>query len=251
MMLWMRLTSLERFPNRPILERVVLTAGLTIFFVAGYFGVGLSRNPAHAHELTTSFDERTPFIPSSVWLYLSIFPIALSPLFVVRCSRLFRRTAIAYAVVIAISLISFATFPVTSVRLRVAQATLDISCPSSWAVFVLYYLDPPYNLFPSLHLSIAALAAFSVWKAAKLYGIPLLASLGPVAVSVCTVKQHCVLDVLGGLALAAFVGTLIVRPYHPPDGATPAYSWRGPAICLAFMAVFYAGFYIAYLLIVP
>jgi membrane-associated phospholipid phosphatase len=244
----MPLINLEPFPNRATLERVVLTAALTTFFVAGYFSVGLSTNPAHAHELTTSLDERIPFIPSSVWVYLSIFPMALSPLFVVRCLRLFRRTAIAYAVVIAISLVSFAAFPVTSARLRVVQPALDVSRPSLWAISVVYCLDPPYNLFPSLHLSIAALAAFSVWKVSKLYGMALFVSLGFVAVSVCTVKQHCIVDVFGGLALATLAGTLIVRPYHPLDSAKPAYSWRGPTTYLAFMAVSYAGFYIAYVL---
>jgi membrane-associated phospholipid phosphatase len=87
-----------------------------------------------------------------------------------------------------------------------------------------------------------------VWKVSKLYGMALFVGLGFVAVSVCTVKQHCLLDVFGGLALAALAGTLIVRPYDPLHSATPAYSWRGPATYLAFVVVIYAGFYIAYVL---
>ena len=74
---------------------------------------------------------------------------ALLPLFVVRCSRLFRRTAIAYATVIAVSLVFFTVFPVTSIQLRVPQTRLDISRFSDWAVSLLYSVDPPYNLFPS------------------------------------------------------------------------------------------------------
>src|SRR5437762_14391052 len=159
-------TEVESFRKRILMERVVLTIGLMIFFVTGYFGVGASRNLPQAHVLTTALDERIPFVAGSVWMYLWVFPCALIPLFVVRCPSLFRRTVIAYAAVMAISFVSFTVFPVTSARLRVPKATLDISSPSDSAVSILYSLDPPYNLFPSLHLSLAALAAFSVWRAA-------------------------------------------------------------------------------------
>lgn len=218
------------------------------FFIMGYFGVGLLRSPTHTHALATPLDCRIPFVEVSVWAYLWVFPSALIPLFVVKCPRLFRRTAIAYAAVMAVSFISFAVFPVNSVELRVGRATLDLSRPSGWAVSVLYFLDPPYNLFPSLHLSIATLAAFSAWKARKAYGVPLFACAGLVAASVCTVKQHYLVDVLGGLALAVLAGTLILGPYRPPYGDTPAYSWRGPVLYLAFVVIVYASLYVAYLL---
>lgn len=229
-----------------LLERVALTAGLVIFFIAGYFGVGLSRNPANASELGTFLDERIPFVARSVWVYLLIFPAALIPLFVVRCPRLFRRAALAYATAITVSLICFTVFPVTSARLRVAPAILELTHPSDWAVSVLYSIDPPYNLFPSLHLSIAALAAFSAWKAARLYGTVAFICLVFVGVSVCTVKQHVVLDALGGLALGALAGAAILRPYRPQGDIAPAYSWRGPLLYLAFLVLVYTGFYLTY-----
>lgn len=240
-------TEFESFRKRILLERVALTTGLMIFFVTGYFGVGTSRNLPHAHVLTTVLDERIPFVAGSVWMYLWVFPCALMPLFVVRCTHLFRRTAIAYAVVIAISVICFITFPVTSVGLRMAQAKLDVSVFSQWAISLIYSIDPPYNLFPCLHLSVAGVAAFSVWKASKPYGSALLLSVILVGVSVCTVKQHYLLDVLGGIALAAFANALILRRYTPLDGATLAYSWRGPAGFLIFALVVYAIFYVAFL----
>jgi hypothetical protein len=236
-------TSRKRF----FLERSVLTAALMTFFIAGYFGVGYTTNPARARELVSSLDKKIPFVARSVWVYLLIFPSALVPLFVVRCSRLFRRTALAYASAITVSLICFVSFPVTSAQLRVPAEQLDLAHPSEWAVSVLYSLDPPYNLFPSLHLSIALLAAFSAWKAARLLGVVLFVGVGFIGMSVCTVKQHIVPDVFGGLTLAALVGAVILRPYHPQDGVKPAYSWRGPALYLIFLILIYAGYYFAYL----
>ena len=243
----MSLIDFKQIRNRTVFERAVLTVGLMTFFLVSYFGVGLSRNPAHLHSLTTPLDDRIPFVAGSVWMYLWVFPCALIPLFVVRCPRLFRRTVIAYAAVMAISFVSFTVFPVTSARLRVPKATLDISSPSDSAVSILYSLDPPYNLFPSLHLSLAALAAFSVWKAAKPYAVAIFVSVGCLGISVCTVKQHYLLDVLRGLALAALANLMIIKRYRPMDGAALTYSWRGPATYLVFVAILYASFYTTYL----
>lgn len=232
--------------RRVSLERAILTLSLVIFFIAGYFGVGTSRDPQQARELKTFLDDQIPFIAGSVWTYLLIFPSALLPLFVVRCQRLFRRTAIAYAIVITVSLFCFAYFPVTSLGLRADSAMLDLGRASGWAVATLYSIDPPYNLFPSLHLSIAVLAAFAVWKAARRYGAAAFLTLVVVAVSVCTVKQHVVLDVVGGGTLGALVSFLILRPYRPQAGVEPAYSWRGPLLYVAFLVMVYTGFHLAF-----
>jgi PAP2 superfamily protein len=225
----------------------VLTVSLVIFFIVGYFGVGLSRQPEQTRELTTALDAQIPFIARSVWIYLLIFPSALLPLFVVRCRRLFGRTAVAYAIAITISLFCFTFFPVTSLGLRADLAMLDLTTASDWAVATLYSIDPPYNLFPSLHLSIAVLAAFSVWKAARLYGVAAFVTLVFIGVSVCTVKQHVVLDALGGVALGGLVSFFVLRPYRRAAGVEPAYSWRGPLLYVMFLVLVYTGFYLTWL----
>ena len=246
-MTWTQPVNLKRIPSRRALERVAWAVGLVTLFVGGYFGLGSSTSPARAHELTTQLDDQIPFIASSVWIYLWTFPCSLLPMFVVRCPRLFRRSAIAYAMVMVVAFVFFASYPVTSIRLRVASTTLDLAHPSDWAVSVVYSLDPPYNLFPSLHLAMTALAAFSVRRAHKLCGTAILLSAAFVGVAACMIKQHCLLDVFAGFALAALADTLILRPYRALDCAASAYSWHGSAICLALTVFFYAGIYVAYL----
>ncbi|HPA20976.1 MAG TPA: phosphatase PAP2 family protein [Verrucomicrobiae bacterium] len=229
--------------SRAALERAALALGIVLLFACGYFGVGLSMNPARARALATPLDDRIPFLPSTIWLYLWAFPASLSPLFLVRCPRLFRRTALAYAIAIIVSLTCFVIAPVTSLGLRINPATLDVSRFSHWAIAVLYAIDPPYNLFPSLHLSIATLGAFAAWKASCRYGAAMLAGAGLVGASICTIKQHFLVDGLAALALAALVHALTLRPYCAPPGWTPARSWRGPAAFLVFATSFYAGCY--------
>ena len=143
---------------------------------------------------------------------------------------------------IAVSLVVFAVYPVTAHGLRVDTTTLDLARPSPWAVSVVYRLDPPYNLFPSLHLSVAALAALSAWKASRAYGAAVACGVVLIGVSICTVKQHFVLDGLGGLALAGAAYAALLRPYERAPGIASAYGWRGPAAYLVLMALVYAGF---------
>jgi len=230
-----------------VVLRAFLTIGVVAFFIAGYFGVGLSVDPARARDLGTVLDRRIPFIVPSVWVYLWVFPASLLPLFVVRCPRLFLRTILAYGLAIAASLVVFVALPVTSIGLRADRATLDVTRFSPWAVALLYRLDPPVNLFPSLHLSIAALAALAAWKARRAYGAAACVGVALIGVSICTVKQHFVLDGLGGAALAAFVYAFVLRPYEPTPGTEPAYAWRGPAAYFALLIAVYAGFYAGFL----
>lgn len=224
-------------------ERALLGLGVAVFFAAGYFGVGLHVDPARAGTLGTPLDARIPFLPGTVWIYLLVFPASLLPLFVVRSQRLFRRAMASYAAAIAASLAVFAAIPVTSAGLRVAPASLEGSGFSTWAVAKLYAIDPPFNLFPSLHLSIAALAALAAWKAKRAWGAAALCGVGLVAASIFTVKQHFVADALGGVALSAAIYATLLSPWAPGEGGEPAYSGRGPLAFAGLVAAAYAGLY--------
>jgi hypothetical protein len=229
-------------------ERALLSAAVIALFVIGYFAIGRSIRPESAHDLATAWDRRIPFVAWTVWIYLWLFPASLLPLFVVRCPRLFRRTIAAYTIVIVVSLAVFAAYPVTSGHLREAAGTLDADSVSPWAVLTVYRLDPPLNLFPSLHLSIALLAALSAWTASRLYGVLTGVGVVLVAISICTVKQHVLADAVGAFVLSGIVYAAVLRPYVPVSGAATAYGWRGAAAYAAFTALAYAGFVAAFLL---
>jgi hypothetical protein len=229
------------------MERALLAGGVIALFVAGYFGIGLHTSPSVVRELRTSLDATIPFLAPTIWIYLWLFPASLLPLFLIRDRDLFRRTIAAYAVVIAVSLAVFTVFPVTSKELRVDPAALDTTRIAPWSVALLYRLDPPYNLFPSLHLSIAALAALSAWNASRVYGAAVSMGVVLIAVSICTVKQHFVWDGVAGLALAGAAYAVVIRPYTPTAGTSPAFGWRGPAAYAVLVALMYAGFVAAFL----
>jgi membrane-associated phospholipid phosphatase len=228
------------------LERAALAAAVIALFLAGYFGIGLHVRPGSAAEMRLAVDAAIPFVPASIWIYLALFPTALLPLFLIRSTPLYRRTIAAYALVIVVSLVVFAVYPVTSSSLRAEPSVLDASRLSTWTVATLYRLDPPYNLFPSLHLSVACLAALSAWKAERTYGLVALFGVAAIGVSICTVKQHFVVDGLAGAALAVAAYAGIIRPYVPSPGEALAYGRRGPAAYAVLLASMYAGFALAF-----
>lgn len=201
--------------------RVVWFAVLFTLWAVGYFYVGHSDSTRRARELTTALDRGIPFVGWTVWIYLAGLPMTLAPVFVLRSQRHFRRTAWAYAGVIVASLACFFAFPVTSAALRADVNAFGLDPLTWWAVRTLLAIDPPYNLFPSLHVSLCALAALSMAEAAPRSRVSWYGALALVAMSVCTTKQHVALDVLGGLALALASRDIVARL-----NGRPATAWR-------------------------
>lgn len=187
-------------------ERAAWGIGLFVLWAVGYFSVGNAAVALPARDLGTPLDRAVPFFGWSVWVYLAGLPMMAAPLFGLRCPDLLRRTAQAYTRVIAASLACFVLFPSTSASLRADADPDGIDPVSGWVLRMLHAIDPPTNLFPSLHVSLCALAAFSMAEATPRARPAWLACLALVAVSTCTLKQHVLADVLGGLALALAAG---------------------------------------------
>jgi membrane-associated phospholipid phosphatase len=184
---------------------IAIAAG---FFLA-YFFVGARPHTSLA-GLHTRMDDAIPFIPSTVVVYLSAFLAVFQPVVFVRPIELFRRTAIAYALAIALSITVFLAIPMSADSLRINATSLDTSRLFPWLVARLYALDPPTNLFPSLHVSLTLLAAVSVWMTSRRAGMVAACWALCIALSACTVKQHFVVDVVGGAAVTVLVAPLLM-----------------------------------------
>jgi membrane-associated phospholipid phosphatase len=224
-------------------RRAALTLALGAFFVVGYYTVAFLVDAEDSRSLATPLDEAIPFIASSIYVYAWTYTALLSPLFTVRCPRLFDRVALAYALVIAAALPCFLLFPVSAVSLRAPINALDPSRFSEWGVLLNYTLDPPTNLFPSIHMAIVTVAVAATWRARRAYGLAGLCLAVAIGVSICTVKQHYVLDGVAGVALGLLAYRLAMRSYATRDGEEAAFGWRGPALYLAFHTSIYAALF--------
>jgi hypothetical protein len=228
-------------------ERALLSSALIGYFIVGYFGIGwIAADPARARSLATPLDDAIPFVLGTVVVYWSILPMALLPIFTVRDPLLFWRVALAYAAAISVSLAVFIAFPVTCSGFRVPVESVAASGFSGWLLRLLYTLDPPLNLFPSLHLALATLSALAVRRVDRTVGTVALVWTGCIAVSVCTVKQHFVADALAGIALGALAYAAIVARRSVARGKDASFAGAGLARYAVLVALFYAGLYAAY-----
>lgn len=227
----------------------MLTSAVVLFFLVGYFGVGwVATDPADARSLALPLDRAIPFLLGSVIVYWSILPMGLLPVFVVADRNVFRRVALAYTVTIAIALAIFVAFPVTSAGFRPDAAAFADAGFTGWLLRLLHFLDPPLNLFPSLHLALAFLAALAAVRVRSPLGVIAVVWTLCIAVSVCTTKQHFALDAVAGMALAALVQrVLFANPRVPVSLADATFGTRGIALFAGLVALFYACLYAAYL----
>ncbi len=240
-------------PRAALREKVLLVVALAVYTFVGYFAVGLATDPAQARSLGTWVDDAIPFVPWTIYLYAWVYTAMLYPAFVVRCRWLFRRVALAYAVVATASVACWVAFPVTSIGIRPDLATIDPGTFHGWGLRVNLALDPPTNLFPSLHLSVATLAALCAAKADRRAGLLAVPIVLGIAVAICTVKQHFVVDGVAGVALGALAYRLVVHP-APTAGRPPeelAHARFGPLSYYAFHASAYAALWVAWALGVP
>ncbi len=205
-------------------------------------------DPTTAARLATPADDAIPFEAWTVYLYSWVYTSMLYPAFVVRSRRLFLRVAAAYALVVSVSLVCFWVFPVTSLGFRPDAATLDLTAFANWGIRLTFFADPPTNLFPSLHMSVAVIAALSAWKARRIYGALASTFVVAISVSILTTKQHYIADGLAGWLLAAVVYALVLRPYD--ETAEPmeerAFSGLGVLAYVAFHLSVYGAMYLAF-----
>jgi hypothetical protein len=222
---------------RALGSRGLQVVAVVAYFQLGMHGIGALSAGREAHVLATPLDAWVPFVPWTVYPYSAAYPLALLPLFVVRCPRLFRRTLAACVAVLTASFAVYLAFPVTSLGLRPDLSGLDPRVLHHWGLALTYRVDPPYNLFPSLHLSMATLAALAAYEAVPLAGWLASPLVVGVAVGICTTKQHFVADGVAGLLLALGVWRGVLVPYRAE--AAPAEERAfGPGGGLAFLGLF-------------
>jgi hypothetical protein len=227
-----------------LLQRAPRIAVVLALFIGGYFVIGHAVLVAPVHDVAIPLDARIPFLPWTVFVYASVYTSAFLPAFVVRDEALFRRTFRAYVFVLLASFVVFVLFPVSSAGLRADLS--EVGGFAGWGLHVIYALDPPRNLLPSLHLAIASVALVSLWMARPIYGRLSALWLLPVAASVCTTKQHFVLDAVAGILLGAVAWAIFLRSHESEAGAVPYYPWKGPQLYVAFLGLFYAAAWGAY-----
>jgi membrane-associated phospholipid phosphatase len=183
------------------------SVGLTVYQLIGR--AELHRSTA---LLDTALDRGIPFLPWTTWfyepLYLGIFLVTVVGL---RSRWLFHRALACVAGNATVAAIGHVL-----VRAQYPRPVLHPPFSDASLAFLAFVhrIDPPGNVFPSLHVAHAFTLAFLLRIDRPRVGTVAMLMAVLLAISTLTTKQHFVADVAAGLVMA-FVARALVRRQLP------------------------------------
>ncbi len=189
--------------NRIAVNKTIISlGGLAIVPLLGAVYYALNRSRRTIHMDYMAIDEKIPFVKVFIIPYMSWMPFILSTLvyFCLKHRKLYYRVLGVYTVNVLLCYAIFYFYPTTVPR-------PDLTGDGLLDEFVrwMYTQDEPYNCFPSIHV----MTSYLMWIYAVRHQSTTAAAKGWISlfaffiiVSTVLVKQHSVLDVAGGIALA-------------------------------------------------
>lgn len=167
-----------------------------------YYGTRWIMQDVKHYNISTWLDDQIPLIAGTVLIYFGCY-LFWAVNYVIGCRQ---ETAEAFRFISAdflaklVCMVCFLVFPTTNTRPVIAG-------DSFWEQMMkwLYQIDAADNLFPSIHCLTSWFCFIAVRKNEKIpvwYRIASLLLAVSVCVSTLTTKQHVLIDVIAGIALA-------------------------------------------------
>lgn len=166
----------------------------------------------NAIDITSSIDSNTPFLPVWILVYIGsyFFWIYQYSTIAKESPAAACRLAVADAVAKCICLVFFIALPTTNVR-------PEVECGGviGFLMRFIFMVDTPTNLFPSIHCFVSWLGTRYLFECKKLRRKGLTCALCLILtimifLSTLFTKQHVLIDVFGGIAVAE-IGWLVAR----------------------------------------
>lgn len=178
-----------------------IAMGVLVFvaWATSYYATGLLTYQRTMMTLSLSLDGMIPFVPRIVFVYITVQVFVLWA--TVRAAPTipwgaFLRT---YGTILLVCNLCFLLLPVT-----MQWPKLDTTHIPAWVLSLVHGSDIPHNCFPSSHCAMALAAALFLFRVHRTLGWIGLAHALTIGVSTLLTKQHYVVDVLAGFALALF-----------------------------------------------
>ena len=182
---------------------------LWIVFLAWY--IILNKSSVTFHDIHISIDDKLPFLEGFVVFYILWFPlIAASFLYTLFKSRKDFLTLVSLIFIPLFSSMIICTVYPSEVSLRPTEMNDNFF---TWIVSIIYAVDNPRNVFPSMHCIVAIVIAVCCIFAESTKGKVLLkVIISIIGVGICMstffIKQHSFADFL--LALVMCVPTVLI-----------------------------------------
>lgn len=173
----------------------------------------LNRGGLGVTQLTTVWDQITPFVPVFIIPYIIWYPYVLM-MFIVffrKDRSVYYRSLTLTCVGLVVCYLIYYLFQTTVPRPEIANHGL-----LNWLVGIVYMTDAPYNCFPSIHVltsHIVLKAAYQCKLSRRIKAAAFVTS-WMIIISTLFVKQHVLADIAGGILLSEalyFIGEKIFR----------------------------------------
>jgi membrane-associated phospholipid phosphatase len=215
-------------PLQPWYRGWVLGLAMFGFWALSYLLIGALVRPERVTQLAFTLDRAIPFDPGWVFIYLCVYPMYLLPFLHDAPAGTHRRLALGYVLVLAVAYAVFLLVPVGFAR---SEIPLGAKHYSMWALGKVHGLDPPWNCMPSTHCATSLLAGLAFWEMGGRIGWWGMLTALAIAVSTTLTKQHYIVDVVAGYALALTIYWLLRRAASTAE--QPAPSWLRPVLEIA------------------
>jgi membrane-associated phospholipid phosphatase len=187
-----------------------LIKNLLFFFLIFYNGVvytlinDYTSTRSHLYTLTLPGEEAIPFSPLFVWAYILNYGFVILHYLIMDDLPYFKRSVWAFFTCTNIHFAVFLLFPVE----YIFRPSIDpYASLSHLALHFYYWVDQPFNCFPSLHVSTTVLIAFILNRYRPALQWLVFGGASLVAIAVIIVKQHYILDAFIGI----IIGYIIYR----------------------------------------
>lgn len=162
------------------------------------------------YQLLTTLDEAIPFVkvfsvPYSIWIfyiYVCLF------YFFKKDINVYYRALLTYIVSALICYVVYSVFQTTVPRPMVLG-----SDPFSELMRYIYNRDQPFNCFPSIHCFSSYMVMRMIWTSSfrNKWNVTLITGMSSLIIlSTLFVKQHVIMDALGGIFLVEIVIAVII-----------------------------------------
>jgi membrane-associated phospholipid phosphatase len=198
----------DRLPQpAPFLYKYAFALMLFVVVLTGYEVVGHATEGAQ-HSFMTDLDRQIPYLPWTVWLYLPLFAVYFHlAIYSIRRWDVFFKGV---ASMVLVSLMAWAIFLVLPSSYP-RPPVMDDGSLTGKLLVLLRSIDPATNTFPSLHVGMTLTVALACRKDDLVRGRWMLVLAAVPSLSILTMKQHYVIDLLGGLAVGLASHVLVFR----------------------------------------
>ena len=186
-----------------------LGLSLGVIQSVAYFGAGHLEMARSTELLRTALDDALPFWPWTAWFYLpfyvGVFAVCISG---IRSRAILHRGCLGVLGVMLVGLACHLLIPAEYPRPVLHAPYPDLSTAFMAAV---QRIDPPGNVFPSLHVAQTSALAFILFRDRRGLGLVAIVMATILALSTLTTKQHFVADIVAGYVIAFVTRHLVLR----------------------------------------